>query len=47
MPLHTEEALAGFLKGLTDAGCDEVVLVPASSDPALVGRIAEVVRSVR
>lgn len=46
MPLHTEEALADFLRGVARTGCDEVVLVPATSDPALVERLAEVVRSV-
>jgi alkanesulfonate monooxygenase SsuD/methylene tetrahydromethanopterin reductase-like flavin-dependent oxidoreductase (luciferase family) len=46
MPLHTDEALAEFLTGLAAAGCDEVILVPASSDPALVERLAEVVSSL-
>lgn len=47
MPLHTDDALATFLADLAAEGCDEVVLVPASTDPALVDRLADVVRSVR
>ena len=43
MPLHDEDALAGFLTAVAATGCDELVLVPADNDPALAGRIAEVV----
>ncbi|MEZ5138274.1 MAG: LLM class flavin-dependent oxidoreductase [Acidimicrobiales bacterium] len=46
MPLHTEEALHGFLVGLAATGCDEVVLVPGDADPDQVRRVAEVVASV-
>ncbi len=42
MPLHHADALDAFLRGLRAEGCDEVVLVPASADPDLVGRLAEV-----
>ena len=37
--------VTAFLQ-LHPEGCDEVVLVPASSDPALVDRIAEVVAAI-
>lgn len=47
MPLHTPEALDAFLRATAATGCDEVVLVPADSDPALVGRIADVVAGLR
>jgi alkanesulfonate monooxygenase SsuD/methylene tetrahydromethanopterin reductase-like flavin-dependent oxidoreductase (luciferase family) len=43
MPLHTPEALHGFLVGLREVGCDEVILVPGDSDPDQVRRLAEVV----
>ncbi|HRW38223.1 MAG TPA: LLM class flavin-dependent oxidoreductase [Aquihabitans sp.] len=46
MPLHTDEALHGFLVGLAATGCDEVVLVPGDADPDQVRRVAEVVASV-
>ena len=47
MPLSTPEALHAFLVGLAAEGCDEVVLVPGSSDPDQVRRFADVVASVR
>lgn len=43
MPLHDEAVLDAFLTGLAAEGCDEVILVPASSDPDLVTRLAAVV----
>ncbi len=43
MPLHNEQALAEFLRGLADQGCDEVILVPAANDPDQVARVADVV----
>lgn len=43
MTLSTPEALAPFLDGLAATGCDEVVLVPGSSDPEQVRRIGDVV----
>lgn len=39
MPLHTDGALAEFLDGLAAEGCDEAILVPADSDPALAERL--------
>lgn len=47
MPLSTPEALRSFLIGLAAEGCDEVVLVPGSSDPDQVRRFADVVESAR
>ena len=46
MPLHTEEALHRFLVDLAATGCEEVILVPADSDPDQVRRFADVVSSV-
>lgn len=46
MPLSTPEALHEFLVGLAAEGCDEVVLVPGSSDPDQVRRFAEVVAAL-
>jgi alkanesulfonate monooxygenase SsuD/methylene tetrahydromethanopterin reductase-like flavin-dependent oxidoreductase (luciferase family) len=46
MPLHGPEAVRTFLVGLAAEGCDEVVLVPGSSDPDQVRRFADVVGSV-
>ncbi len=43
MPLHHDDALAEFLVGLAAEGCDEVILVPATNDPALLDRLATVV----
>ncbi|MGN6693959.1 MAG: LLM class flavin-dependent oxidoreductase [Aquihabitans sp.] len=47
MPLSTPDAMRSFLVGLAAEGCDEVVLVPGSSDPDQVRRFAEVVSSVQ
>ena len=47
MPLSTPEALHAFLVGLAAEGCDEVVLVPGSSDPDQVRRFADVVTAAR
>jgi alkanesulfonate monooxygenase SsuD/methylene tetrahydromethanopterin reductase-like flavin-dependent oxidoreductase (luciferase family) len=46
MPLHTEEALHRFLVDLAATGCEEVILVPADSDPGQVRRFADVVADV-
>lgn len=46
MPLHTDDALRTFLVDLDTVGCDEVILVPADSDPDQVRRIADVVTSL-
>ncbi len=47
MPLSTPDAVRSFLLGLAAEGCDEVVLVPGSSDPDQVRRFADVVSSVQ
>ena len=47
MPLSTPEAVHTFLVGLAAQGCDEVVLVPASSDPDQVRRFGDVVAAVQ
>lgn len=47
MPLHTPDAVVAFLRGLAAEGCDEVILVPGSSDPDQVRRFAEVVEAFR
>ena len=46
MPLHTEEALHRFVVDLAATGCEEVILVPADSDPDQVRRFADVVADV-
>ncbi len=46
MPLHTDDALHRFLVDLAATGCDEVILVPADSDPDQVRRFADVVAAV-
>ena len=43
MPVHSESALRQAIAGMADAGCDELILVPASSDPELIDRIAQTV----
>jgi len=42
--LTTPEAIREQIRGYADAGCDELVLLPATSDPAEVDRLADVVR---
>jgi alkanesulfonate monooxygenase SsuD/methylene tetrahydromethanopterin reductase-like flavin-dependent oxidoreductase (luciferase family) len=46
MPLHEPDALLDLMRRLAADGCDEFIVVPASSDPAQVELIAEVVRSL-
>ena len=43
LTLHSEAALSAFLTAVAATGCDELVLVPADHDPALAGRLADVV----
>lgn len=43
MPICTEAALHQLLDGLQEQGCDELILVPASSDPDLLARFADAV----
>jgi alkanesulfonate monooxygenase SsuD/methylene tetrahydromethanopterin reductase-like flavin-dependent oxidoreductase (luciferase family) len=44
--LTTPQAVAGFLRGYEEAGCDEMVLFPTSSDLGELERLAEVVASL-
>lgn len=39
--LSTPQAIVAFVKGYADAGCDEVVLFPAVSDPAQLDLLAD------
>ena len=40
--LTTPQAVKDFVRGYADAGCDELVLFPASGQPAELDRLAEV-----
>jgi alkanesulfonate monooxygenase SsuD/methylene tetrahydromethanopterin reductase-like flavin-dependent oxidoreductase (luciferase family) len=41
--LTTPEAVADQVRGYAEAGCDELVLLPATSDPAELDRLADVI----
>jgi len=41
--LTTPEAIREQIRGYADAGCDELVMLPATSDPAELDRLAEVI----
>jgi hypothetical protein len=41
--LTTPQAIAGQVRGYAEAGCDELVLLPAVADPDQVQRLADVV----
>jgi sirohydrochlorin ferrochelatase len=43
MPLHTPERLRELLDAVAAAGCDEFIVVPATSDPAMLDELAAVV----
>ncbi len=43
MPVYDDAALHHLLDGLDAIGCDELILVPASSDPDLLARFADAV----
>lgn len=43
MPLHTPERLRDVLDAVAAAGCDEFIVVPASSDPAMLTELAAAV----
>ncbi len=43
LTLHTDERLIEVLDGMAGAGCDEFIVVPATSDPTLVERLTELV----
>ena len=44
--LATPQAVAQFVRGYAEAGCDELVLLPASDDLAQLDRLADVIGSV-
>lgn len=46
MPLHEPDTLLALLRALDDAGCDEFIVVPASTDPDQVALFAEVVAAL-
>jgi hypothetical protein len=39
--LTTPQAVAGFIRGYAEAGCDELLLFPTSGDISQVERLAE------
>ena len=43
MTVHSPEALRSTIGAMADTGCDELILVPADSDPVLLERITQVV----
>ena len=43
MTVHSPAVLRDTVTAMSEAGCNELILVPASSDPALLQRITEVV----
>ena len=45
MTVFTEQRLREVISALAEAGCDELILVPASSDPDLLQRLTAVVAS--
>ena len=47
MPLHDAHALVDLLDAVEDAGADEFIVVPATSDPRMLDRLAEAVASRR
>jgi alkanesulfonate monooxygenase SsuD/methylene tetrahydromethanopterin reductase-like flavin-dependent oxidoreductase (luciferase family) len=47
MTTHDEASVGAFLRGVRDEGADECILIPASNDVELVGRLADVVDSAR
>lgn len=44
--LTTPQAIAQFVRGYAEAGCDELVLFPTTSDPPELERLADVVASL-
>ena len=46
MRIHDKAALRELLVEMKEAGCDEFVVVPATSDPAMANEVAEVVAEV-
>lgn len=45
--LTTPQAIAGFLRGYAEAGCDEMVLFPTTSDISQLHRLGEVLAGLR
>ncbi len=45
--LTTPQAIAGFLRGYEEAGCDEMVLFPAIPDIAQLERLAAVLSQLQ
>ncbi|HEY4332685.1 MAG TPA: LLM class flavin-dependent oxidoreductase, partial [Ilumatobacteraceae bacterium] len=43
MTVHSEDRLRAVVAAMADAGCDELILVPASSDPDLLARLTDAV----
>jgi hypothetical protein len=43
MPLHNAEAVRSAMDAAAAAGCDEFIVVPATSDPAMLSELAAVV----
>lgn len=43
LPLHDEASIVRFLRGVAAEGAAECILIPASADPDLVGRLADLV----
>ncbi len=41
--LVTPQAIVQFVRGYEEAGCDELVLMPALSDPTQLDRLADVI----
>jgi len=44
--LTTPQAIAQFVRGYAEAGCDELALFPTSADPAELERLADVVAGI-
>ncbi|GDX29474.1 hypothetical protein LBMAG13_18990 [Actinomycetes bacterium] len=47
MTLCTPDALADALRSFRDAGIDEFIVVPATSDASMASDVADIVRDVR
>lgn len=47
MPLHDASALSDLLDAVEEAGADEFIVVPATSDPHMLDRLSEVVSGRR
>ena len=45
MPVHSPDRLRSTISAMEEVGCDELILVPASTDPVLLARMTEVVSS--